>query len=77
MPWGQSFIPVLTGSGLDRVFAFGQKQTMITCTIDMSFIIQGASSGSLHMIGGCMHINSYNKRHNFLNMFDYIKIIGI
>ena len=50
---------------------------MITCTIDMSFIIQGASSRSLHMIGGCMHINSYNKRHDFLSMFDYIKIIGI
>ena len=30
MPWGQTFIPVWTGSGLERVFAFGQEQTTIT-----------------------------------------------
>ena len=34
---------------------------MITCTIDMRVIIQGASSGGmgggLQMIGGCMQIN--------------------
>ena len=23
-PWGQNFVPVWTGSGLDRVFAFGE-----------------------------------------------------
>ena len=57
MPWGQNFIPVWTGSGLDRVFAFGEEQTMITCIIDMSVIIQGASSVGLQMIGGCRQIN--------------------
>ena len=51
MPWGQSFIPVWTGSCLDRVFVFGEEQTTITCTIDMRVIIQGASSGGLQMIG--------------------------
>ena len=30
MPWGQTFIPVWTGSGLERVFAFGEEQTTIT-----------------------------------------------
>ena len=28
MPRGQGFISVWTGSGLDKVFAFGEKQTM-------------------------------------------------
>ena len=55
MPWGQTFIPVWTGSGLARVFAFGEEQTTITCTIDN--IIQDMSSVSLQMIGGCMQIN--------------------
>ena len=57
MPWGQTFIPVWTGSGLKRVFAFREEQTMITCTIDMRVIIQNVSSVGLQMIGGCMHIN--------------------
>ena len=57
MPWGQNFIPVWTGFGLDRVFAFGEEQTTITCTIDMRVIIQGASSVSLQMIAGCRQIN--------------------
>ena len=35
MPLGQTFIPVWTGSGLERVFAFGEEQTTITRTIDM------------------------------------------
>ena len=35
MPWGQSFNPVWTGSGLDKVFAFRGEQTTVTCTIDM------------------------------------------
>ena len=52
MPWGQSFIPVWTGSGLERVFAFGEEQTTITCTIHMRVIIQGVSSVGLQMIGG-------------------------
>ena len=52
MSWGQSFIPVWTGSGLDRVFAFGEKQTTITCTIDIRVIIQDVSSLGLQMIGG-------------------------
>ena len=39
MPWGQTFIPVWTGSGLGRVFAFGEEQTTITRTIDMRVII--------------------------------------
>ena len=52
MPWGQSFIPVWTGSGLDRVFAFGEEQTTITCTIDMMVIIQYVSLVGLQMIGG-------------------------
>ena len=30
MPWKQTFIPVWTGSGLERVFAFGEEQTTIT-----------------------------------------------
>ena len=57
MPWGQTFIPVWTGSGLERVFAFGEEQTTITCTIDMRVIIQDVSSVGLQMIGGCMQIN--------------------
>ena len=58
MPWGQSFIPVWTGSGLNRVCAFGEEQTTVTCTIDTRIIIQGASSVGLQMIvGGCMQIN--------------------
>ena len=57
MPWGQTFIPVWTGSGLERVFAFGEEQTAITCTIDMRVIIQDVSSVGLQMIGGCMQIN--------------------
>ena len=40
MPWGQTFIPAWTGSGLERLFALGEEQTTITCTIDMSVIIQ-------------------------------------
>ena len=42
MPWGQS---------LDRVFAFGDEQTTIACTIDMRVIIQDVSSVALQMIG--------------------------
>ena len=57
MPWGQTFIPVWTGSGLERVFAFGEGQTTITCIIDMRVIIQDVSSVGLQMIGGCMQIN--------------------
>ena len=57
MPWGQTFIPVWTGSGLERVFAFREEQTMIICTIDMSFIIQDVSPVGVQMIGGCMQIN--------------------
>ena len=61
MPWRQTFIPVWTGSGLERVFAFGEEQTSITCTIDMRVIIQDVSSVCLQMIctgiGGCMQIN--------------------
>ena len=53
MPWRQSFIPVWTGSGLDRVFfPFGEEQTTITCTIDMRVIIQDLSPVGLQMIGG-------------------------
>ena len=52
MPWGQTFIPVWTGSGLERVLAFGEEQTRITCTIDMRAIIQDVSSVGLQMIGG-------------------------
>ena len=48
---GQSFIPVWTGSGLDRVFPFGEEQTMITCAIDMGAIIQDVSLVGLQMIG--------------------------
>ena len=51
MPWGQTFIPAWTGSGLDRVFAFGEEQTTITCTIDMRVIIKIVSSVGLKMIG--------------------------
>ena len=40
MPWGQIFIPVWTGSGLERVFAFGEEQKRITCTIDMRVIFR-------------------------------------
>ena len=62
MPWGQTFIPVWTGSGLERVFAFEEEQTTITCTICMMVIIQDVSSVGLQMkqgagIGGCMQIN--------------------
>ena len=35
MPWGQTFIPVLTGPGLERDFAFCEEQTTITCTCTM------------------------------------------
>ena len=48
MPWGQSFIPAWTGSGLERVFAFGEEQTTMNCTIDSECV----SSVGLHMIGG-------------------------
>ena len=54
---GTNFIPVWTGSGLDSVFAFGEEQTTITCTIDMRVTIQVVSSVGLQMIGGCMQIN--------------------
>ena len=47
MPWGQTFIPVWTGSGLDRVFGFGEEQTTITCTIGMRVLIQDVSSVGL------------------------------
>ena len=57
MPWGQTFIPVWTGSGLERVFAFGEEQTTVMCTIDMRVIIQDVSSVRLQRIGGCMQIN--------------------
>ena len=57
MPWGQTFIPVWTGSGLERVFAFGEEQTTITCTIGMRVLIQDVSSVGIQMIGGCMQIN--------------------
>ena len=57
MPWGQSFIPIWTDSGLDRVFAFGGEQTTVNCIIDMRVIIQGASSLGLQMIGGCVQVN--------------------
>ena len=77
MPCGQSFIPVWTGSGLDRVFVFGEEQTTITCTIDTRVKIQGASSVGLQMIGECMQINLYNKGHHFLKMFYFIKIMSI
>ena len=77
MPWGQTFIPVWTGSGLGRVFAFREEQTTITCAINMRVIIQDVLSVGLQMIGGCMQINFHIKRHNFLKMFYYIKIISI
>ena len=57
LAWGQNFIPVWTGSGLDMVCAFGEEQTMITCTIDMRVIIKGVSSVGLQMITGCMQMN--------------------
>ena len=57
MPWGQSFIPVRKGSSLERAFAIGEEQPMITCTIDISVIIKDVSSVCLKMIGGCMQIN--------------------
>ena len=58
MPWGQTFIPVWTaGSGLERVFAFGEEQITITCTSDMRVIIQYVSSVGLQMIGGYVQIN--------------------
>ena len=50
MPWGQTYIPVWTGSGLEKVFAFGEEQT--TITIDMRVIIQDVSLVGLQMIGG-------------------------
>ena len=59
MPWGQTFIPAWTGSGLERVFTFREEQATITCTNDMRVIIQDVSSIGLQMIGGCMQINSY------------------
>ena len=53
MFWGQSFISVWTGSGLDRVFAFGEEQTTITSTfIDMRVIIQDVPSVGLQIKGG-------------------------
>ena len=52
MPWGQTYIPVWTGSGLERVFDFGEEQTTITCIIDMRVGIQDVSSVDLQMIGG-------------------------
>ena len=52
MSWRQTFIPVWTGSGLEKVFAFGEEQTTITCTIDMRVIIQHVSSVGPQMIGG-------------------------
>ena len=36
---------------------FGEEQTMMTCTIDMSVLIQDVSSVGLQMTGGCMQIN--------------------
>ena len=57
MAWGQSFIPVLTGSGLDRVFAFGEEKTTLTCTFDMRVIIRGATSVGLQMVGEYMQRN--------------------
>ena len=57
MPWGQTFIPVWTGSVLERVFAFGEEQTTVTCIIDMRVIIQDVSSVGLQIIGACMQIN--------------------
>ena len=57
MPGGQTFIPVWTGSGLGRVFAFGEEQTTIARTIDMRVIIQDMPSVGLQMIGECMQIN--------------------
>ena len=57
MPWGQTIIPVWTGSGLERVFAFEEEQTTITCTIAMRVIIEDVLSVGLQMIGGCMQIN--------------------
>ena len=57
MPWGQTFIPAWTGSVLERVFAFEEEQTTVTCIIDMRVIIQDVSSVGLQMIGACMQIN--------------------
>ena len=57
MPWGQTFIPIWSGSGLERVFAFEEEQTTITCTVDMRAMIQDVSSVGLQMIGGCIQIN--------------------
>ena len=72
MPWEQFFIPFWTGSGLDRIFALGEEQTTLTCNIDMWVLLQGVSSISLQMIGGCMQINWYNKIHNLKkNIFLY------
>ena len=50
MPWEQRFIPVWTGSGLDRISAFGDEQTTITCTIDM------------RDNSGCVVVKSTNRR---------------
>ena len=52
MQWGRSFIPVWTGSGLDRVISFGEEQTTIACIIDMRVIIQDVWSAGLQMLGG-------------------------
>ena len=77
MPWGHFFIPVWTGSGLERVFAFGEEQTLITCTIDMRVIIQDVSSAGLQMIctgiGGCMQINYIIKDTIFQRCFVILK----
>ena len=54
MPWGQTLIQVWTGSGLGRVFAFGEEQKTITCTIAIRFLIRDAPSVGLQMIGGCI-----------------------
>ena len=52
MPWGPIFIPVWTGSGSDRIFAFGEEETTITCTVDMRVIIQDVSSVGIQVICG-------------------------
>ena len=43
------------GSGLDRIFAFGEEQTTATCTI-IDIIIQGALWVALQIIGSFMEI---------------------
>ena len=57
IPWGQTFIPIWTGFGLERVSAFEEEQTTITCTIDMRAMIQDVSLVGLQMIVGCIQIN--------------------